>query len=446
MTAGYYDMSRVMATLVENPLALFDPSPAFAGFMVDTSRRILVRAANRTGKTRHAAARLAREMLVTKDGRFRAVGVTYQQSVSVVSKYLNSFLPPSSLAPSCRYSVENGWTHQLIVLANGATCEIRSQDQAPIAHAGSDLDGVWCDELPPSPVFTELVARVMSRQGWLWVTATPIGRPVKEFREVVEGEQTAWVQHVAEMSPENCPWYTRDQVDAWIEEARLFPDSFEQRIKGAWEGITTERVFSGFDSVCLIKPDDVPPKGVHLGVGVDHGEGAGKQVAVLIAWNGTGMWALDECVNTKATTPAQDAKAIREMLLRNGYDVNQVDRWVGDVNSAGKLSAGTKVNDLLAAALCREAGYGRLAIRIEVPVKGMGSVGFGEKLVNAGFLRGQIKVAPECQTLVNSLRHYRGGAADEPLKHALDAFRYVAYAPLEALASSRQTAQRYTLR
>jgi phage terminase large subunit-like protein len=37
---------------------------------------------------------------------------------------------------------------------------------------------VWLDEIPPSDILQENIFRVMARQGWLWLTATPIGRPV----------------------------------------------------------------------------------------------------------------------------------------------------------------------------------------------------------------------------------------------------------------------------
>ena len=150
------------------------------------------------------------------------------------------------------------------------------------------------------------------------------------------------------------------------------------------------------------------PKGCRIGVGIDHGEHAGSQVAVLAAWNAQGIWILDETVSEASTTPTQDAHAIRRMLLENGLDVHLVDTWVGDVNSAG-------------------------------------SVDLGEKLLNAGFLRRQVKVHPQCEAVIKGLRHARGGRADEDLKHALDAMRYVTYAPLTAMNSNRSTALRYQL-
>ena len=437
--------ARIVATFAQRRLMLFNPSPALVAFMASGSKRILVRAANRVGKTKHAAAKLAKLMLATPNGRFRAVAVNYTQSIAVVGQYLFDFLPADQLISNCRFSQENGWTHQLIVLKNGTTCEIRSQDQAPIAHAGSDLDGVWLDEIPPPDILQENLYRVKAKNGWIWVTATPIGRPVEYLKNVVEDENTTWTQHVAPLSHANCPWYTAQQVEDWIAEARLFPDSFDQRILGAWEGVTLARTFTGYDSTCLIQPDDPPPKGVTIGIGIDHGEHAGSQVAVLIASNSDGIWVLDECVSTTATTPVADARAIVDMLARNAIEVHQVGRWVGDINSAGKAAAGHKINEILALAIAREAGHHRVGFTIDPPMKGQGSVDIGEKLLNAGLLRRQVRIHPRCVAVINGLRHYKGGKADEGLKHAIDSLRYVSYTPLTALNTNRVSTKRYQM-
>jgi hypothetical protein len=207
---------------------------------------------------------------------------------------------------------------------------------------------------------------------------------------VAEAEDSAWTQYVAPLSHANCPWYGVEQVDEWLTEARAFPDSYEQRINGAWEGTTQSRTFTGFDSSCLITEDDPQPKGCKIGVGLDHGEHAGSQVAVLVAWNASGIWVLDEAVSKSATTPAQDAVAIREMLLANGLDVHMVDAWIGDVNSVGKLGAGYKVNEILGLALAREAGHARQGFKINTPQKGAGSVDIGEKLTVGQYGEGLI--------------------------------------------------------
>lgn len=439
-------LARIMATFEQNRLALYEPSPALAGFMASTDRRILVRAANRCGKTMAAAAKLCTLMLRVPNRKYRAVGVNYQQSVGVIGQYLADLLPPSALASGCHYTKTNGWSHQLIRLKNGTTCEIRSSEQSGLSHAGSTLHGVWLDEFGPEEILLESLTRVMSYDGWVWQTGTPVGRSVDYFRKLVEVENTEWVQHVVAFNIANVPWLPPEQVEAWIEEQRGWPDSFDQRILGAWDSPTTERLFTGFDSSCLITPDMPLPKGVQLVVGIDHGEKAGRQVAVLVAHNADGLWVLDEEVNTVATTPTDDARAIRAMLQRNDLDVHQIHAWVGDVNSAGKSNmVGFSANDVLAFELCKDAGFHKQAIRIATPMKGPGSVDAGSRLLNHGFLRHKLWVNPRCQQLIKGLRHARGSKADADLTHALDALRYAAYAPLSAMTGNRNIATRYQL-
>jgi phage terminase large subunit-like protein len=441
------NLDRIRATLADNPLALFSPSPALRDFMGSKGKRILVRAANRTGKTRHAAAKLAALMLATPHGRFRAVGVTYQQSISVVSRYLHSFLPPTALATGCRFSLENGWTHQLIRLKNGSTCEIRSQDQSAISHAGSDLDGVWIDEVPPPDVFLECVKRVVSRGGWVWCTFTPIGRPSKWFRRMVEEPGSPWEQVVVEFSQRNCPWYTHVQVTAWLAEAAASPWAYRQTIFGDWEGEVLDRTFTGFDEGCIVDDDQLPvEEPFRLGIGIDHGEGIGRQVALLCLWTDSTFIVLDEIVNTTTTLPEADARAIVTRLQDWGWALTDVARIVGDINSAGKMGAGMKVNEVLGDALAAAAGLRARTITITAPDKGKGSVELGSKLVNAAFMRGTLKVHRGCVGLITSLKNYAPGPKGEDLKHPLDALRYISQPVLHAWSMTLPSISRLRVR
>lgn len=413
-----------------NPLASFQVSPGLASFMEDESDRILVRAANRVGKSVTAAAKLAKLMLKYPNRRYRAIGVDYGQAVGVISKLLFDFLPKDSLAEGCTYTITSGWIHQLIRLKNGTTCEIRSNDQKAISHAGSSLHGVWCDEPPKPEIFLENITRVMDTNGFLWVTATPIGRPCGYLKDIVTAPDSVWKEHVVEFSHKNCPWYSKEQVDKWILEAQAAPWAYRQKIFGEWEGETVDRIFTGFDVDCQIKPgDDLPEEDFFIGIGVDHGESVGKQVALLCVWTNTHIYVIDEVISETHTTPEMDAKAILKCLNRWGWALSDVQRIVGDINSAGKAHAGSKVNELLGAALCQQAGYRQNVINISSPNKGKGSVEYGEKLLNAGFLRGQLKISTRCKTLTHALKHYNG---EESLKHSIDAARYILQPVLES--------------
>jgi phage terminase large subunit-like protein len=417
-----------------NPLATFKPSPALAPFMTDEARRILVRAANRVGKTKHAMARLAKLMCDRPGKLYRVVGPNFKQTQLVAGDYLHKFLPRSLLAPKSYYGDHRGWNAEKIVLTNGVVCEFRTYEQDAEQHAGPDMDGVVCDEPPPQPVWEECLRRVFSKRGFLWLTFTPLGREATTLRSTVEGEGSMWRQYPVGLSKENCPWYTEEQIEEWKAEVRAsMPDAYEQTINGAWEGITGDRVFTGYDSSSHFTPETVIPRAARWGVGVDHGEGAGKQVAILVAWLGQGkdaqLWVADETVSKGVTKPEQDARAIREMLKRNGLDVADVTRWKGDINTAGKGYAGRSCNELLAEHLAAEAGYKRFPREFEAADKGADSILKGERLLNAAFLRGRAWVnAAKCPTLSRSLAHYNG---QEDLKHPLDGLRYISVPVLD---------------
>jgi phage terminase large subunit-like protein len=427
-----------------NPLATFKPSPALAPFMTDKASRILLRACNRGGKTAHAAARLSDLMCKFPNRRYRIVGTDFKQAQLVAGGYMHRFLPKSMLTGSSRFSEQRGWNYEMIELTNGTTCEIRTYEQKPDQHAGGDMDGVWCDEPPPPLIWAECLRRVFSRQGFLWLTFTPLGREVTWLRKVVEAERSDWKEYVVPLSAANCPWYKPEQIDAWINEVRTtMPDAYEQTINGAWEGPTGDRTFTGYDSSSHLvigaseSVADVLPRDVKWGVGVDHGEGAGKQWAGLVAWTGQGtgskLWILDECVSKGVTTPNQDAKAIRLMLQRNGLDVVNVNRWKGDINTAGKGEPGRSANEVLAQHLAKEAGYHRFPREFESADKGAGSILKGEMLLNAAFLQRRAWVrADRCPVLSRSLAHYVADAKkSEDLKHPLDGLRYIAVPVLD---------------
>jgi phage terminase large subunit-like protein len=414
-----------------NPTVGFYPSPALGAFMEDTSLRILVRAANRVGKTRHAAVKLSKLMLKYPNKRYRVVGVTYQQAIAVISKMLAEFLPPHVRAAGCNYKETTGWSHNLIRLTNGTVCQIKSNDQDAIAHAGDDLDGVWFDEPPVRDVWLEGVKRVMSKRGWVWVTLTPIGRPCGWLRSTVNAAGSGWVEYVAEFSHKNCPWYTVEQVNRWLSEASASPWAYRQTIFGDWEGEVVDRVFSGFTAECLVGEDELPMgEKFRVGIGIDHGEGVGKQIAVTILWTESSITVIDEVVNTESTVPEKDARAILKSLAYWDWNITNVQQITGDINSAGKMGAGLRVNDVLAAELAKQSKIRPGSVTVSAPAKGRGSVEHGEKLLNEAFLRGTLRVYEErCPVLAHALRNYSG---EEDLKHAIDALRYICQPILES--------------
>ena len=96
----------------------------------------------------------------------------------------------------------------------------------------------------------------------------------------------------------------------------------------------------------------------------------------------------------------------------------------GDVNSAGKLGDGVSINALLEREFAKLAKARKSPFTIRIPDKSKGSIIGGCKKVNFGFAEDRIHVHESCTALLKTLRHWTG--ENDDLKHAADAFRYIA--------------------
>lgn len=402
-----------------NPLLHFVPSPALAAFMDDDGDRLFVRAANRVGKSRHTAKKLVQSMLDRPGIRTRAIAVNFKQAVKVVSRYLADFIPEGMLEDDCRYSVTRGWTHGLIRLRNGSTCQIMSSDQKPIAHAGDSLHIVWIDEVPPPEILDENIARVMDYGGAIWLTATPIGRPVEWLRKLIEADDSVWTEYLVEFSHDNCPWYTAEQCAAWIAEASASFWTYQQRIIGAWEGLAVDRLFTGFDEGSILS--EIPDQPYECALAFDHGELSGHEVALLLLWDDEVVIAAGEYVSEGRTSVTTDAQGVLTLLASKGLDLRHVSEVVGDVNSAGKgvarKGAGHTVNELFEEAFFELTG---MRVRITTPSKGPGSVDAGHWVINHALMQRRLFTTEATPQLNYCLRHSDG----KKNRHLVDALRY----------------------
>ena len=428
-------MDRVLSTIHTSPRILFKPSPAFETFYsggLKKGGRYLLRAANRTGKTTHAAALVADALERTPHLRLRGVSVDYSQQNRAMGMMLAQYLSPRALVPGCDFNETRGWSHNLIRLRNGSSMQLLNNTQATQSFEGDALDGVWFDEPPKQVNWLPNISRVMSRRGWILVTATMVGVPVKYLRSIAEGEGSRWQTHVVPFTKEACPWYSTEQIENWLSDAKAAPWEYEQRINAAWEGVAIGRRFTGYTSESII--DRAPQGSWHVGVGIDHGEGTGKQAAVLVLWNDEVIIVLDEYVNEYPTTPEQDSEAISMMLARHGLRPIDVDVWKGDSNTAGKARVGRTVNQLLSEAL--GLPFNKV---IQTPNKKAGTVETGEYLLNLSLMRGWMKVVGPTPVVDEALRYYDGS---EKLKHIVDALRYICEEPLSIWRNRRSEISR----
>lgn len=396
------------------------------------NRLILVRAANQIGKTYQGCARLAEVMIGHPGGEYRAVGPNKSQANKVLGKYLANFLKPH-LAPGSYYTPGKGWNDNLIRLANGCTCEIKSSEDHPQTHAGPALDGILMDEVPKQAIFTESLSRLTTKNGFFWVLMTPVDRPVEWFKKLVQAEDSAWVEYTVEYKHANVPWKTASEVEAHLANMRSAPWHYRQRVFGDWDGVTLDRFYEGFTDTNVVELATAGEKW-SIGLTMDHGEKAGSEVCILMLYRsqlGRGpnrpkrFHALDEYVSDHATSIDEAALELLAMLDRHGISPDGVDLVVGDINmTRGSGHAAMKVNEALELAFAHALGRPMAPFRIDDAEKHLGS--YGRHLTNQLLIDDDLTIDPRCTTLLHSLKHWKGkdSGSDGKLKHMPDALRY----------------------
>lgn len=432
-------MRRALAALQAAPDLRFVPSPKQQQFLETKHKRVLLRAANQVGKTTIGALKVVRYMRENPGCTVLVLAANHTAKTEVVGLALAEFASSADLEPRSDYNSTRGWRNDQMRFRNGAKAIFRSAESQSTSIAGLTVDAAWVDEPPPMKIWGEVTTRVAVRHnpngpgGEMWLTFTPIGREVTWLRHIIEGDATAnpptppqedWDQIVIQLTAQDCPHRSQASIDA--QTASYGPWEYAARVLGAWEGDTPDRVFDGFDEDCVV--DRVPAGAYSTGLGLDHGELAGHEAAVLPMWNvkQKTIFVVDEYVSKSATDVDRDAKGIREMLRRHGRTPEAIDQARGDTNSAGKTRPGLKVNQLFEEALP--------GLRIRRPRKDRGSVEYGVRLINIAMRRGHLKVHSRCVNLIRSLRHWEG--KDDDLKHILDALRYILVPIIEDMYDS----------
>lgn len=418
-------------------------SPGQEEFHRCEGARRLLRAATQIGKTRAGAAETWWAMLDRHPFRPAWGRATNGWIVlpdlndwPKVSKKLREIEPPNALDPACHYDTAKGYTYRGargLMTRNGSFALPKSGTQQQTALAGDTLDWLWFDEPPRESHWGEALSRLAVNGGSAWLTFTPIGKPLAWLKTYLHGDAETstpghpeWRETLIKLNHANVPHRSEENIAAQI--AGYSAWEYAQRVDGAWEGVTKDRYLSAFSEGCVISADSLPSQVQRVGLGMDHGEGVGKEYAVVVVKNGDRLYAIDEYSAPANSTPAMDATAIVAMLARSGLTPQQVGLCKGDINSGGKLGAGLSVNDLMEREFARIARLAVPPFRIETPAKGKGSVDSGRRVLNNGFVSGNLFISEACPRLIHACRHWRGGSE---LKDPVDAFRYIAVEMLD---------------
>ena len=366
---------------------------------------------------------------------------------------------------STHYDRRNMWGVRnpvIVIPATNTKIIFRSSNQDTDSLNSLTADLILIDEPPAEGTVDEIRRAGTARNAPVIMSFTPVGEEGEDFswlRDYVEGDEeyrltegrsgsgprSAWSKH--KLGIPDCPWFDPEELEK--RRTMYREEQTPQRLFGEWEGAATNRAFTHFKESGVERTVTdtwklalaTSPEKLKFAVGLDHGEKAATQVAVLVAFDMDSedgiCVVLDEYVSRTKTTCEEDARGIRDMLAKYDLQPEDISLWIGDINTAGKEAHGEKLNMILGRAL---------GVHIRIPYKYNGSVATEERRMNHAFKAKKLVVHSRCRTVTKSLRHYKGDGceADKKLKHSLDALRYIMQNVLDKMRVAMVYSREYT--
>lgn len=338
----------------------------------------------------------------------------------------------------------------------GSLVQFATYKQGAGRIAGGTFDIVLLDEPPPEKVWGEVMPRVMSKGGDVWVgfTPTPDSPDLKYMRKLVKIEGEKQGQGVKELhTPLTVEAMTlpatnyrplrylktQAQIDAYA--ASIIPAEADMRVRGGWDIVVTERWFMGWGPSCLMPANEAPPPEAILCISGDHGTKPGRQAFAFLAIAEPQslcprVWLLNCYQPTTANDSEQDAEGILTMLAETGkrYGIHigydHIQHWIADRATAYNEQGVRKSNSRLKRYLAQKLRRDEAALKeIHTPIKYDRSVSDGQTMLNniMGARqpdgRSNFRAWEGAEAFINSVQTYQGGK-NEPAKDMMDAVRY----------------------
>ena len=300
-------------------------------------------------------------------------------------------------------------------------------------------------------IYGELWPRLLGRGGAIRILFTPgLGNAHKlgYLWTLVDDESLPWAGEIQvpltleAVTPLGgrwpLPWMSLAEIQRF--EAGLPAPVREMRMGRSRSPLSGQAYFQSWGPHLFPDPQaGAPPGGLLLGVGIDHGSRPGAQRAVLVCVAPAGLhsrvWVLDEYYSDARTESEDDALGIIEMLKRSGYELADVDVWMGDRAHGGDKWGGYKSNTRLLRLFgeylhidTKRRGWSKHLPRglrgMQVPYKYDRSVDDGCEVLHRFMVDRRFSVDPRCVHLDEDLREWQGSRID-PHKDGLDALRYI---------------------
>jgi phage terminase large subunit-like protein len=245
-----------------------------------------------------------------------ACGTNSQTTRDVVQSVLLGKSPGQGMIPAAAIvrttagrgiagSVETVWVRH--VSGKHSTLGFKTYEQGRRSFEGEAKDFIWCDEEPPSEVYTEMLYRLLTTKGLIWTTFTPLlgmSEVVTGFLEA--GKESLGVKYFVQAGWKDVPHLDEE------EQRKLTANTPSYQIKARTEGepaLGAGAVYPIDESEILV-PDRVVPEFWPRAFGMDVGW---NRTAVV--WGardpGSGVTYLYSEHDQGQGEPASHAQAIR---------------------------------------------------------------------------------------------------------------------------------------
>jgi hypothetical protein len=155
---------------------------------------------NRAGKSERAAKRIV-ELMIEKDfAKVWCLQSTEASSIENQQGLIYKYLPPEyrsetgklrqGTTTKINYSVSGGFTENKLVLPNGSMCVFKFYSMDVKSVEGAELDCAWADELVTPDWLEALRYRLLTRNGLLHVTFTPVAGYTPTVASILNGAVT----------------------------------------------------------------------------------------------------------------------------------------------------------------------------------------------------------------------------------------------------------------
>ena len=260
-------------------------------------RELLINGGNRAGKTEYAAKRAVSLLVANKGTRVWCLHTTEKSSIQMQQNVVFKYLPAEwknarkTKVTNIAYTQKNGFSDGTFILPNSSQCFFLNYAQKRDVIEGGDVDMVWCDELVPLDWVETLRYRLVTRNGLLLLTFTPVTGftpMVKEFvsgckfETVLKSELLPDTVNVAGMPKGTMPFTARchgkkrgaimwfhsalNPYSDWanMKTALAGRGAYETKIRAyGWADSLQGTQFPMFGDHNIVRPDQIPAEGTN---------------------------------------------------------------------------------------------------------------------------------------------------------------------------------------